>query len=136
MNYTLLDKLYVTGLPSDQYEEWRKLLLNFDQIWRESKKEKKGYSGQTERTGARKDNGGGKKAYSGTRDGTRTVYSGAGQPMEIDKAKYRKEGICFKCGVKGHIGKFCPTEGKNKIDLRAMIAALSKEEREALKLGF
>ncbi|EGN99027.1 hypothetical protein SERLA73DRAFT_73602 [Serpula lacrymans var. lacrymans S7.3] len=135
MNNTLVDKLYVIGLPPDQYKEWRKL-LNFDQTWREREKEKKGYFGQTKRTRARKDDGGGKKAYSGTRDRIGTVYLGTGQPMEIDKAKYRKEGLCFKCGVKGHIGKFCPTEGKNKIDLHTMIAALSKEECKALKLDF
>ncbi|EGO02677.1 hypothetical protein SERLA73DRAFT_150332 [Serpula lacrymans var. lacrymans S7.3] len=128
MNYTVVDKLYVSRLPPNRYKEWRKLLLNYDQIWREREKEKKGYFGQMERTGTRKDDRGSKKAYSGTKDRTRTVYTGAGQPMEIDKAKYRKEGLCFKCGVKGHIRKFCPTEGKNKVDLHAMIAALSKEE--------
>ncbi|EGN91526.1 hypothetical protein SERLA73DRAFT_80366 [Serpula lacrymans var. lacrymans S7.3] len=125
MNYTLVDKL-----PPKKYEEWRKLLLNYNQIWREREKEKKSYFGQTERARTRKDNGGGteKKAYSETRDGTGTIYTGAGKPMEIDKAKYKKKGLCFKCGIKGHISKFCPTEGKNKIDLRAMIAALTKEE--------
>ncbi|EGN96638.1 hypothetical protein SERLA73DRAFT_75519 [Serpula lacrymans var. lacrymans S7.3] len=99
MNYTLVDKLYVSGLPPSRYKEWRKLLLNYDQIWRKTEKQKKGYFGQTERTGARKEDGGGKKAHSGTKDRTGTVYSGAGQPMEIDKARYRKEGLCFKCRV-------------------------------------
>ncbi|EGO23516.1 hypothetical protein SERLADRAFT_438834 [Serpula lacrymans var. lacrymans S7.9] len=113
-----------------RYEEWRKLLLNYNQIWREREKEKKGYFGLTEKAGTRKDDRGGKKAYSGTKDRTGTVYSGARQPMEIDEARYRKEGLCFTCRVKGHIGKFC------KVDLRAMIAALSKEECEALKLDF
>ncbi|EGN97932.1 hypothetical protein SERLA73DRAFT_153179 [Serpula lacrymans var. lacrymans S7.3] len=126
----LVDKLYVSGLPPSRYEEWRKLLLNYNQIWREREKEKKGYFGLTEKAGTRKDDRGGKKAYSGTKDRTGTVYSGARQPMEIDEARYRKEGLCFTCRVKGHIGKFC------KVDLRAMIAALSKEECEALKLDF
>lgn len=34
---------------------------------------------------------------------------GTDTKMQIDRTKYMKEGLCFTCGGKGHIGKNCPT---------------------------
>lgn len=34
--------------------------------------------------------------------------------MQIDWTKYMKEGLCFICGGKGHIGKTCPMRQQKK----------------------
>lgn len=36
-----------------------------------------------------------------------TTPTGADMRMQVDRAKYIKEGLCFTCGKKGHIGKDC-----------------------------
>lgn len=66
------------------------------------------------------------------RDATGTIFGGAGQPMEISEAK--RKGLCFKCGVKGHMSRDCPN--RNKVEIRqivgGMTAELKKEWLEAL----
>ncbi|SJL14672.1 uncharacterized protein ARMOST_18137 [Armillaria ostoyae] len=37
-----------------------------------------------------------------------TTFAGAGKPMDIDTAKLRAEGKCFRCREKGHLSKDCP----------------------------
>ncbi len=40
------------------------------------------------------------------------IYGGAGKPMDIDRQKYMKQGLCFLCRGKGHILKNCPMKMK------------------------
>lgn len=39
---------------------------------------------------------------------------GSDAKMQIDRTKYMKEGLCFICGKKGHIGKDCPDRKPKK----------------------
>ncbi|EGN99466.1 hypothetical protein SERLA73DRAFT_73992 [Serpula lacrymans var. lacrymans S7.3] len=65
------------------------------------------------------------------KDGTGTTYGGASQRIEVDKAKYRAEGRCFKCGEKGHRAQDHKEGGsaaaKPKFNLRAMPAVTSRQ---------
>ncbi len=45
--------------------------------------------------------------------------------MEVSEA--RQKGLCFKCGTKGHIAKFCPN--RNKVEVRQMIVGMMPEMR-------
>ncbi len=40
--------------------------------------------------------------------------TGADVKMQINRVKYMKEGLCFICGGKGHIGKNCLIKTQTK----------------------
>jgi Zinc knuckle len=61
--------------------------------------------------------------------GMGTIYGGAGQKMDIDKA--RQSGLCFRCGKPGHISRNCPD--KKGFQIRSIIEGLTDEEKKALK---
>ncbi|SJL16274.1 uncharacterized protein ARMOST_19794 [Armillaria ostoyae] len=50
-----------------------------------------------------------------------TTFRGAGKPMEIDMAKLRTEGKCFRCHKKGHLSKDC-LEKKDYRDIQSVQA--------------
>ncbi|SJL11281.1 uncharacterized protein ARMOST_14684 [Armillaria ostoyae] len=50
-----------------------------------------------------------------------TTFAGAGKPMDIDTAKLRAEGRCFRCREKGHLSKDCPKK-KDYRDIRSVQA--------------
>ncbi|SJL15199.1 uncharacterized protein ARMOST_18685 [Armillaria ostoyae] len=50
-----------------------------------------------------------------------TTFGGAGKPMDIDVAKLKAEGRCFRCREKGHMGKDCPKK-KDYRDIRSVQA--------------
>lgn len=45
---------------------------------------------------------------------TMKTYGRQGEPMQVDQAKYMKEGLCFICRKKGHISKDCPDKKPRK----------------------
>lgn len=47
------------------------------------------------------------------RDGTGITFGGRGQPMDLDRA--RRNGECFRCGVKGHMARDCPQKPAQNI---------------------
>ncbi len=60
-----------------------------------------------------------------------TTYGGAGEPMQIDRAKKMKEGRCFICDKRGHISRDCLMKAKWQ-EVRAVETAevpLSKDTK-------
>ncbi|EGN99008.1 hypothetical protein SERLA73DRAFT_152751 [Serpula lacrymans var. lacrymans S7.3] len=87
----------------------------------------------------------GKKSYSEQkkegekkRDGTGYTYTGNGERMEVDKAKFHTEGRCYRCGEKGHRSFECKDAQKRKpqFNVREFLEKMTKEEREKLLEGF
>ncbi|PBK64851.1 hypothetical protein ARMSODRAFT_856172, partial [Armillaria solidipes] len=58
-----------------------------------------------------------------------TTYKGSGEPMNIDVAKLRAEGRCFRCHEKGHMGKDCPKK-KDFRDIRSVVTAEQEQTKE------
>ncbi|EGO21568.1 hypothetical protein SERLADRAFT_440826 [Serpula lacrymans var. lacrymans S7.9] len=123
-----------------------------DQLWRDQMKNKqmlKGMIGGSSSSGNWGPNG----CYQGggaserkaemvevKEDSTGTVYGQPRMLIEVDKAKYRAEGRCFKCGEKGHRAQDHKEGGstavKPKFNLKAMLEGMLKEERDELLKGF
>ncbi|EGO00208.1 hypothetical protein SERLA73DRAFT_152281 [Serpula lacrymans var. lacrymans S7.3] len=99
---------------------------------REREKEKKG-SEIGKRTNLEQKKEGEKK-----RDGTGYTYTGNAEKMEIDKAKFRTEGRCYRCGEKGHRSFECKDAQKKKpqFNVCKFLEKMTKEEREKLLEGF
>ncbi|EGO04840.1 hypothetical protein SERLA73DRAFT_149194 [Serpula lacrymans var. lacrymans S7.3] len=72
------------------------------------------------------------------RDGTGYTYTGSGEKMEVDKAKFRTEGRCYQCGEKGHRSFECKDAQNKKpqFNVREFLEKMTKEEREKLLAGF
>ncbi|EGO20824.1 hypothetical protein SERLADRAFT_442186 [Serpula lacrymans var. lacrymans S7.9] len=82
VNGPLIKQIIYNGNVPMIYVEWKTRIVTNNQLWGTSEK-------KAERVELKK-------------DGTGTLYTGAGKEMEVDKQKFRVEGRCFKCGEKGH----------------------------------
>ncbi|EGO04550.1 hypothetical protein SERLA73DRAFT_157690 [Serpula lacrymans var. lacrymans S7.3] len=95
MNKPLVDRVIYGGHIPRDYQEWKKELIRIDYIWREREKEKKGSDTGKKPYSEQKKEGEKKK------DGTGYTYTGSGERMEVDKAKFRTEGRCYPFSRKG-----------------------------------
>ena len=70
-----------------------------------------------------------KPAVEQVKSGTGIVFGGSGQPMDLDAA--RSQRLCFNCGKRGHIAKFC---GKlSQAQVRQLdIPSLTKEDMDRI----
>ena len=50
--------------------------------------------------------------------------------MDIDRA--RAQGLCFKCGKRGHISRDCPDNRRGPAQARAFVQELDDKETEIL----
>lgn len=57
-------------------------------------------------------------------DGTGVIFGGKGQPMDIDGAQSRI--VCFRCGNRGHVARFCPDKIRGNV--QHVRAVLGEEE--------
>jgi hypothetical protein len=69
--------------------------------------------------------------YAEKKTNTGVTYTGAGQPMDIDRTKLAKT-KCFGCQQLGHIYANCPNK-TGKVDIRAIWFQLDDEERDELR---
>ncbi|EGO02802.1 hypothetical protein SERLA73DRAFT_176181 [Serpula lacrymans var. lacrymans S7.3] len=89
MNKPLVDRVIYGGHIPRDYQEWKRELIRIDYIWREREKEKKGSDTGKKPYSEQKKEGEKKK------DGTGYTYTGSGERMEVDKAKFCTEGRCY-----------------------------------------
>ena len=70
------------------------------------------------------------------KDGTGITYGGQGKAMDLDAAK--KQGLCFHCGTKGHMARFCPNKQTKAQVIRNLLLNVTDEEKGniAKELGF
>jgi hypothetical protein len=78
-------------------------------------------------------------SFTTQRDGTGTVFGGAGEPMDLDEM--RRKGLCFRCQKRGHLSRNCPEKRKfSKTQVRGLFDELTVEDKkellESLKEGF
>jgi hypothetical protein len=70
-------------------------------------------------------------SFTARRDGTGTVFGGAGEPMDLDEM--RRKGLCFKCQKRGHLSRDCPEKRKViKTQVRGLFDELSAEDKKEL----
>jgi hypothetical protein len=62
------------------------------------------------------------------RDSTGVTFGGSGEAMDIDAAK--RQGLCFHCGQKGHLSRFCPNRKPSQIR-HINMADMTQEELTA-----
>ncbi|EGN93948.1 hypothetical protein SERLA73DRAFT_156074 [Serpula lacrymans var. lacrymans S7.3] len=123
MNKPLVDRVIYGGHIPRDYQEWKRELIRMDYIWREREKEKKG-SEIGKRTNSEQKKEGEKK-----RDGTGYTYTGNGEKMEVDKAKFRTEGQCYRCGEKGHRSFKCKDAQKKEATVQCPRILREDDER-------
>ncbi|EGN97499.1 hypothetical protein SERLA73DRAFT_75177 [Serpula lacrymans var. lacrymans S7.3] len=152
INALLIKQIIYSGNIPETYTEWKTRIITNDQLWQdqaENKRMMKGMASGSSGSGNWGPNGryqgegaSEKKAETveDKKDGTGTTYGGAGQRMEVDKAKYQAEGRCFKYGEKGHRAQDHKEGGsaaaKPKFNLQAMLEGMMKEEQDKLLKDF
>ncbi|EGO00149.1 hypothetical protein SERLA73DRAFT_152237 [Serpula lacrymans var. lacrymans S7.3] len=152
INAPLIKQIIYSGNIPKTYTEWKTRIITNDQLWwdqAENERMMKGMANSSSGSGNWGPNG----WYQGEgalekkaemleekKDGTGTTYGGTGQRMEVDKAKYRAEGRCFKCGEKGHRAQDHKEGGsaaaKPKFNLCTMLEGMKKEEQDELLKDF
>jgi hypothetical protein len=115
LNSDIIEHIYLTEVPTD-YAAFKTKAILADSLLRISKHNRLLCQGKqssytptasTSQTGDR-------------RTATGVTYGGSGQAMDmsvgrfrIDKSKATAEGLCSKCGKKGHMARYCPNTKKN-----------------------
>lgn len=115
INDQIIDQIYSSQYLPDDYDNWKATVLRLDGMWRCRNKAKRGRQytpkPQTQQTYTPRapvqQQSLTKPLYTGDwKDGTGTTFGGAGEAMKIDEA--RRRGLCFHCGIQGHLARDCP----------------------------
>ena len=127
---SIIDSIYNAGTLPDTYVNWKVRITNIDNLQRQRAVEKKSHAPTVvhktivvDKSVATADN------IPTQKTGTGTIYGGAGQKMDIDKA--RQSGLCFKCGKPSHILRNCPD--RKAFQIRSIVEGLNDEEKKELK---
>lgn len=109
LNPSLVDKISLDVNEPTSFEEWVKLVIKYDNVWRRNRiLRAMGRRGQTPRPNNF-------KAFSAARQTTPKKDPDA---MDVDtlsveeKNRLLASGACFRCKERGHLSKNCPKKGK------------------------
>ena len=103
---SIIDSIYNTGTLPDTYANWKVRITNIDNLQRQRAVEKKSHAPTVVHKTIVVDKAATAANIPMQKTGTGITYGGAGQKMDINKA--RQSGLCFKCGKPGHISRNCP----------------------------
>ncbi|EGO20786.1 hypothetical protein SERLADRAFT_442131 [Serpula lacrymans var. lacrymans S7.9] len=102
VNGPLIKQIIYNGNVPTIYVEWKARIVTNNQLWRDQMENEKMMKGSTSGSSERGTSEKKAETVELKKNGTGTLYTGAGKEMEVDKQKFRVEGHCFKCGEKGH----------------------------------
>jgi hypothetical protein len=135
LNGLLVDNLYWRDSIPINFAGYRKMVESLDAIWRQRQEDTKGWYHHPESDERKKDT----RKKPGQHSGREDV------PMDVDWTKTQNvqkltaeqeqdkwEGRCFKCHVKGHLGRNCPTGSMPARSTIYDVRAMTTEEREKL----
>ena len=103
---SIIDSIYNAGTLPDTYANWKVRITNIDNLQRQWADEKKSHAPNVVHKTIVVDKTAATPNIPTQKTGMGITYRGAGQKMDIDKA--RKSGLCFRCGKPGHISRNCP----------------------------
>jgi hypothetical protein len=106
---TTIDHIYTQSPLPASYQTWKTQILAIDGLQRRRAEQKKSQAHFTINKPTPHFVKKPDAPVTQTKTGTGTVYGGQGQKMDLNKAK--AEGLCFRCGGKGHMSRNCPTKG-------------------------
>ena len=129
INNSIIDSIYNVGTLPDTYATWKVRITNIDNLQRQRAVEKKSHAPTVVHKTIVIDKTAATANIPMQKTGTGITYSGAGQKMDIDKA--RQSGLCFRCSKPGHILRNCPD--KKGFQIRSIVDGLTDEEKKELK---
>lgn len=146
---SIVSKIYGQETVPDTYEEWKSKAIRLDGLeHRFAQIQNRSTASATRRPPTHQNQNQQQPKYTAdsrapqkvqqNQDGSRWItFGGRGQPMQLDEA--RKQGVCFKCGEQGHIGKFCPRAAPAQVravqtedDTRTRLRKMTHAERLSL----
>lgn len=110
LNERLVNKIMEQDCP-DTYVAWKTKAQKLDALWHRRQAIKADHRKGTthvQQKSQQQTHQAPTQTPAAQRDSTGVTFGGAGQAMDLDKTKAL--GLCFKCGQRGHIGRFCPNK--------------------------
>ena len=125
----IIDSIYNGGSLPTTYAAWKARVTDIDNLQCQRAAEKKSHTPTVIHKTVVVDKAATTTNAPTQRTGTGTTYGGAGQRLDINKA--RQSGLCFRCGKLGHISRNCPD--RKGFQIRSIVEGLNDEEKKELK---
>ena len=156
VKWDLIDRISQSENQPQTYDEWKQRIILLDGLQRRREEQKKQWQNRGQYQGrpnagsdprprpSSRPSSGNERRSAPDRSQAQGNSTGGEKPpvyapMEIDRQKARREGLCYRCGGKGHMGYNCPSNEKQvratqneEEDRDAEIAKL-KDELECAK---